>query len=190
MGEIRYEIVRDGGIEQCRELCDELMSFQRSKARMRQELFDAMNFDTRMRPSYERALDKQVVVAKDDGVPVGYVLSTIDSMESMTNSPFKLLPPEDALPPKIGCLSNLYVREGYRGTGMGSRLFDQAMEWLTGFKDVDRIYVFISNGNDAAHRFYAKRGFVYSHEVLGGFITALRLKKDPSISDRNSRSAL
>lgn len=172
MRNIAFEIVQDGNIEQCRELCNELMAFQRSKALIEPERFDAMNFDTRMKRSYEGALDKQVVIVKDNGIPIGYAFSTIDSLDSMRMSPFQLLPQRDDLPPKIGCLSNLYLKERYRGTGLGSKLFDISMDWLDSFPDIDLIYVFISNGNDAAYNFYIGRGFAYSHDVLGGFIKA------------------
>lgn len=168
-----YEAVDGGGIEQCRGLCDELMAFQRSKATMEPERFDAMDFDTRMRKSYDAALERQVVVAKDDGAPVGYVFSTVESREDMRSSPFRLLPERGELPSRIGCISNLYLREGYRGGGIGSALVAMALEWLDGFDDVDLVYVFISNGNDSAYDFYIRHGFAYSHDVLGGFIRAV-----------------
>ena len=44
------------------------------------------------------------------------------------------------------------------------------MEWLESFSDVNVIFVYISNGNDAALDFYLKNGFIYSHDVFGGFI--------------------
>jgi GNAT superfamily N-acetyltransferase len=183
MRNITFEIIEHGDIGQCRGLCNELMAFQKSKARFGSERFDAMNFDTRMRRSYEGALEKQVVVVKDDGVPVGYVFSTIDSLESMRRSPFHLLPERDDLPPKIGCLSNLYLRPEYRGTGLGSKLFGMSMDWLGSFTDVGLIYVFVSNGNDEAYDFYIKRGFAYSHDVLGGFIKAA-CRSRPSVGEQ------
>lgn len=136
-----------------------------------------MNFDSRMKKSYDAAMEKQVVVVKDNGIPVGYAFSTIDSLDSMRDSPFRLLPQWDDLPQKIGCLSNLYLKEEYRGTGLGSKLFDMSMDWLDSFADIDLIYVFISNGNDDAYNFYIRRGFTYSHEVLGGFIKAAYMRK-------------
>ena len=177
MKDISFEIVQDGGIEQCRELCNELMAFQKSKAFLEPERFDAMDFDTRMRRSYDCALAKQVVVVKDSGVPVGYAFSTIDSLDDLRRSPFKLLPERSDLPSRIGCLSNLYLREGYRGTGLGSKLFDMSMDWFDRFDDLSQIFIFISNGNDDAYDFYIKRGFVYSHAVLGGFIKAVRKER-------------
>jgi GNAT superfamily N-acetyltransferase len=76
------------------------------------------------------------------------------------------------LPQKIGCLNNLYIKEEYRGLKIGNQLFAKAMEWFRGFKDVRLLFVYISNGNDAALDFYLKRGFTYSHDVFGRFIKA------------------
>ena len=49
MENITIEILEEKEIEQCRELCDELMGFRKSKAFMEPERFDGMNFDTRMK---------------------------------------------------------------------------------------------------------------------------------------------
>jgi hypothetical protein len=55
------------------------------------------------------------------------------------------------------------------------------MRWLTSFDDVCLIYVFISNGNEAAYRFYTAHGFVFSHDVLGGFIKAVSMVKNQDL---------
>jgi len=62
---IKYEIIPDENIECCRDLCNELMVFQKSKARIKPELFNNMNFDTRMIPSMKRAIHNYIVFAKD-----------------------------------------------------------------------------------------------------------------------------
>ncbi len=174
-GNITIEVVRDGNIEQCRDLCNELMAFQKSKAVMEPERFDTMSFDTRMKKSYEISLESQVLVVKDSGIPVGYSFSTIeDTQKSRSSGQYTGLYPEwDSFPQKIGCLSNLYFREKYRGMGLGSRLFEMSMEWLEGFPDVDLILIYVSNGNDDALSFYLNRGFTFSHDVYGGFIKAV-----------------
>ncbi len=184
MADLTIEVVKDGNIEQCRELCNELMAFQKSKAFMAPEVFDLMNFDTRMKSSFEEALVSQTIVAKDKGVPIGYVFSTIEQVEGV-DGPFPdwapkgngemirgFYPDWPDLPEKAGCLSNLYFRDGYRGLGLGTKMLGMAMEWLESFPDVDLTFVYISNGNDAALKFYLDHGFTYSHEVLGGFIRA------------------
>lgn len=185
MKNITIEILEDGNIEQCRELCNELMAFQKSKATMAPENFDAMNFDTRMKKSYENSLASQVIVAKFNEIAVGYAFSTLDKVPEDRNAypewaPVKdiencqgFYPEWDSLPNKMGCLSNLYVRNEYHGMGLGSRLFAMSMEWIESFPDVDLVFTYVSNGNDAALNFYLRHGFTFSHDVFGGFIKAL-----------------
>jgi ribosomal protein S18 acetylase RimI-like enzyme len=184
MENITFEVVQDGNIEQCRELCNELMAFQKSKATIEPEKFTPMNFDTRMKKSYENALESQVIVVKDQGIPVGYVFSTIDGFDENSKSAYPewapivengkgFYPEWDHLPKKIGCLNNLYFRDQYRGMGLGSKLFEMSMEWLESFSDVDLVFIYVSNGNDAALSFYLSRGFTFSHDVFGGFIKAV-----------------
>ncbi len=122
MKNITIEILGEKDIEQCRELCDGLMAFQKSKAFMEPERFDGMNFDTRMKKSWESALEKHAAIAKDGALPVGYVFSTVESAEGMKNSSFRLLPDTAGFPERIGCLSNLYIR-----TATGAR------DWAPGF---------------------------------------------------------
>lgn len=189
MRDIAIEIIQDGNIELCRELCDELMFFQKSKAFIRPELFDQMSFDTRMKKSYAAALRSHVALARNgSGFPAGYVFSTIDEVTDADRTAFPdwapsaengigFYPDWVSLPQKIGCLSNLFLRAEYRGSGLGSRLFDITMEWLESFSDVNLFFVYISNGNDAAMQFYLNRGFTFSHDVFGGFIKAAYKQK-------------
>ncbi len=44
--------------------------------------FDAMSFETRMKKSYESSLEGQIIVVKDNSIPVGYAFSTIEYTES------------------------------------------------------------------------------------------------------------
>ena len=189
MSAITIETLTGEQIDQCRDLCNELMAFQKSKAVLAPDAFDGMSFDTRMKKSYENALASQVIVAKDDGTPIGYVFSTIEATAGMKGAvpawaPVKpgekvlgFLPEWEQLPEKVGILSNLYIRDAYRGSGLGSRLCDLSMDWLESFPDVDLSLVFISNGNNAALDFYLRHGFTYSHEVFGGFIKAAYKRK-------------
>jgi GNAT superfamily N-acetyltransferase len=182
--EVTFEIIDDGDIEQCRNLCNELMAFQKSKAKRAPDAFDHMNFDTRMKKSYEEAFRKQVIVAKHNDVLIGYVFSTIDKMEAQRDNSIPLWAPvsegetvqgffpEGLKPQKIGIVSNLYFRQEYRGIGLGKKLLTMAMEWLESFDDVNLIFVYVSNGNDTALDFYLSNGFTFSHDVFGGFIHA------------------
>jgi ribosomal protein S18 acetylase RimI-like enzyme len=82
-------------------------------------------------------------------------------------------PEWDNLPEKAGGLSNIYFRPEYRGMGLGNKLMEIAMAWFDGFPDINLVFIYISNGNDEALKFYLKHGFTFSHEVFGGFITAV-----------------
>lgn len=191
MNNITLHIVQDGNIEQCRELCNELMAFQKSKAILAPEAFDGMNFDTRMKKSYENALASQVVIAKDGETPIGYIFSTVEKVANV-KGPFPAWAPSvpgqtlqgfypdwPDLPEKIGCLSNLYFRDAYRGTGLGSKLTEMSTTWFKSLPDIDLVFTYISNGNDNALKFYLAHGYTYSHEVFGGFIKAayMRIKR-------------
>ncbi len=187
MSDIKFEIINDGNIEVCRDLCNELMAFQKSKATISPELFDMMNFDTRMKVSFNGAFRSQVIVAKDGDEVIGYVFSTIDDVPVEARGAFPAWAPKSEgaigfypdwveLPQKIGCLSNIYIREEYKGKGIGTKLCDMAVEWLGSFSDSKLTFVFISNGNNKALDFYKSKGFTYSHKVFGGFIEACFIK--------------
>lgn len=184
---IVYEEVLTGDIEQCRELCNELMQMQKAKAILHPEYFGGMNFTSRMQASYANALRKQVIVAKDNGQPIGYVFSTIDTVTAVNKSARPAWAPQSRdlgfypdwleVPQQVGCLSNLYLREAYRSSGLGSQLLAMAVRWLESFDDVCTSFVYISNGNKAALDFYTRHGFIYSHDVFGGFIQAAYKKQ-------------
>ncbi|GHT02682.1 hypothetical protein AGMMS50276_32680 [Synergistales bacterium] len=181
---LSIEQINSRDIEQCRDLYNELMAFQKSKATIAREAFDMLSFDMR-KEKYESAEAGQFVVAKDKGEPVGYVFSVVEEVPTVPSpypvwAPVKsgekalgFYPDWDNLPAKAGCLSNIYVREPYRAIGLGSKLFDISMRWFESLPDINLVFIHVSNGNDAAFDFYCKRGFTYSHDVFGGFIKAV-----------------
>lgn len=186
MSDVNIEVIENGDIEQCKDLCNELMAFQKSKARIDPHLFDGMNFETRMKKSYDNALRKNVALIKDQGRSVGYVFSTIDTITQAHKDAFPDWAPKTGtgffpdwveVPQKIGCLNNLYLRDSYQGTGLGKQLINHAIQWLESFPDVSLSFVYISNGNKAGLNFYLNNGFTLSHDVFGGFITAAYKKK-------------
>ncbi|WP_349410077.1 GNAT family N-acetyltransferase [Pseudalkalibacillus sp. SCS-8] len=172
--EITYEIVKDEDVECCREVCNKLMAYQKSLAHYRPELFDDMNFDTRMLSSVKSSTHNFTVVAKADDKIVAYVYSNIAPKENYDNEFATFFDLSTVRNDDVGCLSNFYIEDGYRGQGIGSVLFNMSMEWLKGFPHVEDYFVFVSNGNDKALEFYQNKGFQYSNKVLDGFITTLR----------------
>ncbi|MGE6487463.1 GNAT family N-acetyltransferase [Paenisporosarcina sp. NPDC076898] len=173
---LTYEILPDEKIECLRDSCNELMVFQKSKASITPELFDHMNFDTRLMPSIKKALHNYTVVVKDGEQIVGYVYSNVSPKETYSNEFATFFDLATVSGKNVGCLSQFYIKEEYRQYGVGSTLFNMSMEWLKKFDDVEDIFIFVSNGNDPALEFYQRKGFTVSHEILDGFITVMRNK--------------
>lgn len=183
--EITYKEITDGNVEICKELCNGLMAHQADKGVLHPEVLRAMSFDNRLKPSFEEAKEKQLILALDGEKPVGYVFCTAvqETEASKTAKPAwaagltgineaGFYPDWLPMPAKIGCLSNLYVLPQYRGRHIAATLCDSAMNWLYSVQGINYIYVYVSNGNDNVIDFYKKLGFEYSHDVFCGFIIA------------------
>lgn len=171
---IRYEEITQDNIHCVRDLCNELMAYQLSKATIRPELFDDMCFETRLIPSIQHANKNFLLAAKDGDKIVGYVYSNISDKETYDNDFATFFDMDSVENKEVGCLSQFYIKDGYRGIGIGGVLFDRSMEWLRSFSSVTDLFIFVSNGNDSALRFYQHKGFQISHQILDGFITVLR----------------
>ncbi|GAA0338299.1 GNAT family N-acetyltransferase [Bacillus carboniphilus] len=169
-----YEVLRDDEIEVCRDLCNELMVYQKSLASVTPERFDSMSFDTRMVPSVKKATHNYIVIVKDGDLPVGYVYTNISPKETYSNEFATFFDLSSVDRDDVGCLSQFYIKDGYRQYGIGSKLFNKSMDWLKQFEDVDDYFIYVSNGNKVALEFYKRKGFKVSHNILDGFITVLR----------------
>jgi GNAT superfamily N-acetyltransferase len=174
---IHYEVISDDNIHCIKDLCNELMAYQKSKSYIHSELFDSMNFETRMLPSVKSAKVNFIMVAKDDDAIVGYVYSNISSKETYSNAFATFFDLDSVENTEVGCLSQFYIKEGFRNIGIGSVLFEKSMDWLNSFKTINDLFIFVSNGNDFALKFYQNKGFTISHRILDGFITVLRNTK-------------
>jgi len=176
---IHYEVISNDDIICIKDLCNELMDYQKSKAYIHPEWFDNMCFKTRMLPSVKSAKSNFIVVAKNDNEIVGFAYSNICAKETYSGG-FATLEPVDFFDfdsvnsDDVGCLSQFYIKEDYRKTGIGTVLFEKCMDWLNSFKSIDDLFIFVSNGNHSALKFYQDKGFKISHDILGGFITVLR----------------
>jgi GNAT superfamily N-acetyltransferase len=171
---IYYEVISDDSIICIKDLCNELMAYQKSKSYIHSELFDGMSFETRMIPSVKSAKNNYILVAKDDNKIVGYVYSNISSKETYSNQFATFFDLDSVKNDEVGCLSQFYITEGYRNIGIGTVLFKKSMDWLNSFKSISDSFIFVSNGNDNALKFYQGKGFKISHQILDGFITVLR----------------
>ncbi|WP_335376934.1 GNAT family N-acetyltransferase [Bacillus sp. JJ1122] len=171
---IHYELVQEDQISSIKGLCNELMAYQKSVAHIRPELFDSMNFETRMVPSVKNAKANFILAAYDGDEIVAYVYSNISPKQVYSNEFATFFDMDSVANEDVGCLSQFYIKDGYRSMGIGSELFNRSMEWLDSFEDIDDRFIYVSNGNDAALDFYQKKGFKVSHQILDGFITVLR----------------
>jgi GNAT superfamily N-acetyltransferase len=171
---IYYEVISDDSIICIKDLCNELMAYQKSRSYIHSELFDGMSFETRMIPSVKSAKYNYILVAKDDNKIVGYVYSNISSKETYSNQFATFFDLDSVKNDEVGCLSQFYITEGYRNIGIGTVLFKRSMDWLNSFKSISDSFIFVSNGNDNALKFYQGKGFKISHQILDGFITVLR----------------
>ncbi len=176
---IQYEVLSDYNVFCVEELCNELMAFQKSKAHIHPEWFDNMTFETRFIPSVKSAKSNFIIIAKVEDKIVGYAYSNICPKQTYSGG-FATLEPVDFFDfstvkgTDVGCLSQFYIRDAYRGTGIGSTLFERSMEWLNSNNEIEDLFIFVSNGNADALKFYERKGFKVSHDILGGFITVLR----------------
>jgi GNAT superfamily N-acetyltransferase len=169
-----FEVLPEERIECLRESCNELMAFQKSVASIRPELFDTMNFETRLLPSMEKAIHNYTVVVKNNDEIIGYVYSNISPKDTYSNEFATFFDVTSVNKPYVGCLSQFYIKEGFRKYRIGSRLFSMSLDWLKEFDEIEDIFIFVSNGNSNALEFYKRKGFNISHDILDGFITVLR----------------
>lgn len=176
---ITYEVVKEADAACIRDLCNELMAFQQSKATIHPEFFDKMSYDSRVPSTLRESKENFILVAKDGDKVVGYAYSNIAD-KHMYSGGFATLQCDaffdfDSVEgDDVGCLSQFYLDDAYRGKGIGSELFSRSMAWLAEKPHIKDIFIFVSNGNEGAHRFYTAKGFKESHKILDGFITVLR----------------
>ena len=104
----------------------------------------------RRRRQYEGWLADEgsfVLLARRDGQAVGYILVHIAEGDETY-----------ATGERLAEIETLVVAAGERDAGVGGLLFDAAMEEL-GRLGVDDLLVGHMDGNEAARRFYERRGF-------------------------------
>ncbi|MTI49142.1 GNAT family N-acetyltransferase [Sporosalibacterium faouarense] len=176
---IKYKVISADNINCIKNLCNELMVYQKTKAHIHPEWFDNMCFESRMIPAIDGSKSNFIITAKDKDEIIGYAYSNICSKTTYSDG-FATLEPVDFFDfnsvkgDDVGCLSQFFIKEDYRKTGIGTILFNRSLDWLNSAESIDDIFIFVSNGNEDALRFYQGKGFKVSHQILGGFITVLR----------------
>ena len=185
MTKIKIQDISNGNIEICTSLCNELMDYQANKSHIRTDVLREMTFDNRLRPSFENAQIKKLLVAFDDENPIGYVYAEVsDVTENLmyyvpdwAKNIYKkgqliFSPVNQELPSRLGTFNNIYIKPEYHGLGLGYQLSNEVIEWMKSIDGITGIYVYVSNGNEQVVDFYKRFGFQFSHNMLNGFITA------------------
>lgn len=85
-------------------------------------------------------------IAEVDGAAVGFTLLVV----------------KDEIPiykiEKIGCISDLFVKEEFRGKGISSKIRDEALKWFK-MQGISNISVLLYSDNPFVHSVYKKWGF-------------------------------
>ncbi len=185
---IEYRDLSNGPVEACRELSNALFAHQAEQGVVHKEILAGMNFDSRLKRSFDNTKDKYLLVAYDGEEPIGYVFNVVEDIDEAGKNArppwadsiegenlLGFFPEEMSVPARIGTLNNIYLKPEYRGRGVGKVLMESGMDWFKNYSDLDYIFVNISNGNDVA-KLYESYGFKYSHPVFGGFIEAYSIE--------------
>lgn len=91
-----------------------------------------------------------VYIAEIEGKLVGYCLICIKDNIAIFNLK------------KIGYISDLFVKKGYRGKGISSEFMDAASKWLKNRK-INHISLVVKKDNKSAYSIYKKWGFLDYH---------------------------
>lgn len=91
-------------------------------------------------------------LVEKDSAPVGYCVA----------GPCTLPAPDK--PPNAGELARLYLLQSTQGGGLGTRLLETALAWLTA--RFERVYLSVYAENFGAQRLYTRAGFIKVHEYF------------------------
>ncbi len=136
-----YRVGGEDELEVISGLWEELRSMLADIASTFQHHYVDVTFDSRMDVVRRRAAggDIWLVLAEDEGEPVGYCLSTLG---------------ED----RVGWVDSFYVRPERRCEGIGKELLTRSMEWLRS-QDARAIRLTVTPGNESVMSFYRSQGF-------------------------------
>ena len=154
------KVTKKEDVEVLRPLVDQLFKLQAERADEKYKpMLSSMTIEMRLHPDFEAKefpyADTQLIMVKDEDIDryVGFAYSTMGRDQK-------------------GNLKLFFLEEVYRGKGVGSRLFEDAMEFIEAHQP-EEVLIYVSNGNEEALNFYTSKGFRYKSEVFGGMVTEL-----------------
>ena len=181
--------------EICKDLCNSLMEHQAMMGKKYKKILASMNYDNRLALTFEKNKEKLLLVAMDNDKPIGYIFSIVENISEKSKEykpPWtETMEKEDRegegfysksmkVPMMIGDINNLFLLPEYRGEKIAEKLMNQSLDWINSYKDVEKIFVMVSNGNNVG-TFYERFGFKFDHDVFGGFIKAYSMNSKDSL---------
>ncbi|MBT3283193.1 GNAT family N-acetyltransferase [Candidatus Bathyarchaeota archaeon] len=154
------KITKKDDVEVFRPLVDQLFKLQAERAEDKwKPILSSMTIESRLHPDFEAEIfpyaDTQLIMVKDEAIDryVGFAYSTMGR-------------------DKKGNLKLYFLEEAYRGKGIGSKLFEDAMEFIEAHQP-EEVLIAVSNGNEQALGFYMSKGFRYKSMFMDGMVTLL-----------------
>lgn len=150
MAEVRVRPAREAEIDQVAELWAEMYAYQRAHG-MQLPLRDgaAEVWKQQLVGRLDSPVSVVLVSEGDDGLPTGFLSAQV-----------KRLPPHlTAGNPKVGFISEVYVRPEQRRHKVGHALVNAALQWFDRGK-VGSVELHVLLGNEVAQTFWKEMGFV------------------------------
>ena len=160
---ITYEyskVTKKEDVEVFRPLVDQLFKLQAERADKKwKNILSSMTIESRLIPDFEAEVfpyaDTQLIMVMDEDINryVGFAYSAMGRDQK-------------------GNLKLFYLEDAYRGKGVGSKLFEDAMAFIEAHQP-EEILIYVSNGNEQGLNFYTSKGFRYKSMVFDGMVTEL-----------------
>ena len=146
--DIAYTVTDGEGIDIVAPLWEKLNEHHRGLSQHFSFDFPKRTWENRKEEFLGEAADLRVDLARDidTGALVGYCISSITAE-------------------RLGEVDSIFVESDYRRCGIGDRLIKNSVNWMNDLS-VTRIIVQILVGNEEAHPFYNKHGFLPRTTVM------------------------
>jgi ribosomal protein S18 acetylase RimI-like enzyme len=137
-------------LDQVRAMWEELNRYHCDRSQHFKEHYLAMTWQKRkytlLKKAVDGAMQVEIAVEEPSDCKVGYVVSTVNSE-------------------KTGELESIYIKEAYRGLGIGDQLMRDALDWMDQNGVISK-QVEVSVGNEVAWGFYGGYGFLPRKTLL------------------------
>jgi len=154
------KVAKKEDVEVIRPLVDQLFKLQAERAEDKwKPILSSMTMESRVLPDFEAEVfpyaDTQLIMVKDEDTNryVGFAYSAMGRDQK-------------------GNLKLFFLEKAYRGKGVGSKLFEDAMAFIEAHQP-EEIMIAVSNGNEQGFNFYTSKGFRFKSMFMDGMVTIL-----------------